>query len=93
MEAAETPTWNPRYEAYARAHGRAPEAMLEHDDERWPGGKMCGFMVWVSQRKQEWMKLHGRKGDLGLVSDEDQASFTAHCASAALAGVQLAADA
>lgn len=90
MEATEKPAWNQRYVAYAQAHGRSPEAMLEHDGEQWPGGKMCGFMIWVSQRKQEWMQLHGRKGDLGLVSDEDHESFTAHCEASAVAGMQLA---
>lgn len=45
-----TEEWNPIYVAYAKAHGRSPEAMLAHDRERWPGGAMAGFMIWNSKR-------------------------------------------
>lgn len=39
--------WNPRYVAYARQHGRTPEAQMEFDREEYPGGCMVGFMLWV----------------------------------------------
>jgi hypothetical protein len=39
---------NPRYLAFAAAHGKTPKAMLEHDREHWPGGVMCGFLLWMS---------------------------------------------
>lgn len=51
--------WNSRYVAYAKAHGRSPEAMLEHDEEQWPGGKMAGFILWIRERWAEWRKLFG----------------------------------
>lgn len=35
---------NPRYAAYCAAHGRTPEDMLAHDEQEWPGGKMCGYV-------------------------------------------------
>lgn len=40
------------YAAYARAHGKPPEDMLAADRAQYPGGSMCGFIIWVSQQKQ-----------------------------------------
>jgi hypothetical protein len=51
--------WNPRYVAYAKAHGRTPEEMRAHDENAWPGGRMCGFMLWNSARWREWKKANG----------------------------------
>jgi len=48
--------FNPRYVAYAKAHGRSPQAMLEHDDIQWPGGIMCGFILWVHEMKKKFLK-------------------------------------
>ena len=47
---------NPRYAAYAKAHGKTTHAMMEHDCVAWPGGCMCGFMSWISQKKQAFWK-------------------------------------
>jgi plasmid stabilization system protein ParE len=33
--------WNPRYVAYAKAHGATPDEMLKRD-----GGKMTNFLCW-----------------------------------------------
>lgn len=44
---------NPRYAAYAAAHGRTPEDQLDADRLEWPGGIMCGFVLWNSARLQE----------------------------------------
>jgi hypothetical protein len=52
--------WNPRFVAYAKAHeNRTPEAMLELDSERYPGGKMCGFTLWIRDKWRQWRKLFG----------------------------------
>lgn len=67
---------NPRYLAYSRAHGMDPDAMLEHDRERWPGGVMCGFIVWIHRRWLVWDAEHGRK-PFGHHSAEDHAAFDA----------------
>jgi hypothetical protein len=51
--------WNPRYVAYAKAHGRTPDEMLASDADRYPGGKMCGFTLWIRAKWSEWRKLFG----------------------------------
>lgn len=45
--------WNPRYVAFARAHGRTPEEQAQFDDTKWPGGCMVGFQLWISQQLRE----------------------------------------
>ncbi len=45
---------NPRYVAYCLAHSRTPDEMLAVDRRAWPGGCMCGFMLWVQARWREW---------------------------------------
>lgn len=51
--------WNPRYVAYCAAHGvDDPDVMRARDAERWPGGKMCGFILWMRERKAEFVKAH-----------------------------------
>jgi hypothetical protein len=49
--------YQPRFLAYMRATG----ATLESDAERYPGGCMAGFTIWIGQRWREWEKLTGRK--------------------------------
>lgn len=39
---------------FALAHGRTPEEQLAADDVRWPGGVMCGYLLWISQAQQRW---------------------------------------
>lgn len=45
---------NPRYVEYCRAHGKTPDEMLAFDTKRWPGGKMCGFILWNMDKVQEF---------------------------------------
>lgn len=52
------PAWNPRFELYAAEHGRTPDQQLEWDRAQWPGGMMCGFILWIDERKEEFRKLH-----------------------------------
>lgn len=51
--------WNARYETYARAHGRDPDAQLAADRERWPGGWMTGYLVWLHARWAEYQVISG----------------------------------
>jgi hypothetical protein len=47
--------WNPRYLSYCRAHGHPdPDEMLAVDKERWPGGAMTGFSLWV---QRAWLEF------------------------------------
>lgn len=67
--------WNPRYVAYARAHGNTPEYQSALDRERYPGGRMAGYLVWVSANWREWHADTGR-GPLPLTA-ADHAEFDA----------------
>ena len=72
--------WNPRYVAYAATEGLDPEAMLARDRERYPGGCMGGFTIWVQDRWTEWGQLtghpRGRSSD-AFVSKSAHAAFDA----------------
>ena len=37
---------NPRYVVYSLLQGNDPATQLEVDRKRWPGGCMCGFILW-----------------------------------------------
>lgn len=77
---AEGRRWNPRYVAYAAAHGREPKDMLERDREAWPGGQMVGFMVWMSRAWTTWARAtgHPRERDAcAYVSDGEHTAFDA----------------
>lgn len=47
---------NPRWVNYARVHGRGPDEQLAHDRKAWPGGSMCGFILWNRARLAEFGK-------------------------------------
>jgi hypothetical protein len=68
--------WNPRYLAYCVAHGCSPDEMLAQDDERWPGGVMCGFILRIDARWGEWKRLKGY-GRNHILSEGDHVEFDA----------------
>jgi hypothetical protein len=71
-----TRKWNPRYVQYAKAHGSTPARQLTADTAAWPGGKMAGFMVWMSEAWSEFRQQHGyRRDDEKDGSDERQREF------------------
>lgn len=39
------------YLAYCAEHGLTPSEMLARDTALFPGGKMAGFIAWVSARR------------------------------------------
>lgn len=49
---------NPRFARYAAVNGRSPEEQLAHDAGQFPGGKMTGFMLWISERWVEFRAAH-----------------------------------
>lgn len=50
--------FNPRYVLYAEAHGEQPEEMLLRDEDAYPGGRMCGFVLWMNRRSEEAKPAH-----------------------------------
>lgn len=72
---------NPRYARYAEAHGRTPDEMHEADVIDWPGGSMCGFMLWMGEQWATFCRIHDvlntRELRLKLGSEETDAQFDA----------------
>lgn len=69
--------YNPRYARYAEAHGRTPEEMLKADVIEWPGGSMCGFMLWMNEKWAKFCRLHNvlNTRELRLKLDEVDTKF------------------
>ena len=65
---------NPRYVRFATVHGRTSEAQMVHDRERWPGGVMTGFILWMSARWVQWRALRHIPRDAPL-SEADHRDF------------------
>ena len=66
-------TYQPRYVAYAIAHEKIPEDMLAFDKERYPGGCMTGFMLWIQNKWRVWAKLTGT--DLEFLGEKEHEAF------------------
>ena len=52
---------NPRYLAYCKANNNIPKIQMKKDINEYPGGKMCGFILWISQKWEEFGKTQGWK--------------------------------
>lgn len=62
------------------AHGRTPDEMLAADVIDWPGGSMCGFMLWMNEQWSTFCKIHGARNTTELrlgMGDEADALFDA----------------
>jgi len=69
---------NPRYIRYATVHGNTPEEQMEKDKVRWPGGCMCGFILWIDQAMRAFLAPYGgNKLDLPLKNTPDFDEFLA----------------
>lgn len=71
---------NPRYLAYCSAHGMTPEAMAEHDEVRWPGGRMAGFILWMSEQSRKFFKAHPEAFSKGWNGVPDPYQLSDHSA-------------
>jgi hypothetical protein len=49
---------NPYYLAYCKANKNTPEIQMEQDQKSYPGGVMCGFILWISNKKSKFRRLH-----------------------------------
>jgi len=67
--------WTPRYLAYAAAHNRTPEAMLDFDEQHFPGGKMIGYQRWIAWAWDEWDK-HYKHGPDHVRTEREENQFT-----------------
>lgn len=38
-----------RYRIYCEAQGRTPDEQRAHDAKRWPGGRMCGYILFIQR--------------------------------------------
>jgi hypothetical protein len=66
--------WNTRYLEYARHEGTEnPDAMLRRDENRYPGGRMVGFILWIGARWAEWREKNGKKHDAPLAQADHDA--------------------
>lgn len=74
-------SWQPRYLAYAAAHGMTPERMMDADAAQWPGGSNVGFMQWIQWAWNTWDVLH-KYGANHVRSDEEHMEFTVWLADA-----------
>lgn len=76
-ETTETRHFQPYFVAYAKSNGREPQAQLDHDKTEWPGGCMCGFMLWIGDRKTAFHKIQPEAfiGDYSIGNHEAWANF------------------
>jgi hypothetical protein len=49
---------NPLYVAYAKSQGMSPNEVLARDREKYPGGCMTGFILFVPGMKRKFYKVH-----------------------------------
>ena len=64
-------TWNPRYVAYASAHGHSPEEQMAIDRAAYPGGCMSRFICWISDRSRDFRLIHPEAFCGEHIADQD----------------------
>lgn len=64
---------NPRYLEYCKAHGLTPDGMMEADVQRYPGGKMTGYICWIGARWHEFCGIMRVSADYPMGEKEHTA--------------------
>jgi len=67
-------SWNIRYSLYCLSNGHSEEEQLEIDRGEWPGGCMCGYIIWINGKWSEFRKNKGYKVDR-FMSGSDHKEF------------------
>lgn len=49
---------NPRYLAYCKNQKLSSEDCLKRDEKLYSGGAMCGYIIWIMKKKNEFRKNH-----------------------------------
>lgn len=70
-------THSARFEAYARIHGRTPQAQRAHDRAASPGDPSLPFARWCDARIAEWRARNGRGPNDRYMSTADHAAVDA----------------
>lgn len=60
---------NPNYVAYAKSSGMTVEQRKKTDEDEYPGGKMLGFICFISDQKCEFIKQNRPANTYGQPSD------------------------
>ncbi len=68
---------NPRWLAYCKSQGNTSEEQFLKDDKKYPGGIMCGFILWIAEKREEFFKKHPERFVGRNISDQD--AFTMFC--------------
>ena len=50
--------FQPRYIYYSKSQGNTPENQLIIDEKKYPGGKMCGFILYINEKLHSFYKEH-----------------------------------
>jgi len=60
-----------RYIAYAKAKNMTPDEVFEYDKETYPGGCMCGFILWICEKKRSFKKNNPDAIDGDIIRNND----------------------
>ena len=53
--------YNSRWLAYIKVHGyKNPEEALAGEKKKYPGGCMCGFIIWIQEQWKEFNESIGK---------------------------------